>query len=50
MTLATAGIVFGLYQRWGFGVSFGSPSTCWATITRRFGFGEAASILFMNPS
>ena len=37
MTLATAGIVFGLYQRWGFGVSFGSPSTCWTTITFRFG-------------
>ena len=37
MTLATAGIVFGLYHRCGLGVLSGSPRTCWATMTLRFG-------------
>ncbi len=50
MTLATAGIVFGLYQRWGFGVLSGSPRTCWATMTLRFEFGEADSMSFMKES
>ena len=50
MALATAGIVFGSYQRCGFGVSSGSPRTCWATITLRAALGEADSIWFMNVS
>ena len=40
MTLATAGIVFGSYQRWGLGVPSGRPSTCWATMTLRCGVGR----------
>ncbi len=44
ITLATAGMVFGLYQRCGLGVESGSPSTCWATMTLRSGLGEADSM------
>ena len=50
ITFATAGIVFGSYHRCGFGVLSGSPSTFWTTITLRFAFGDADSILFMNVS
>ncbi len=50
MTLATAGIVFGLYHRCGLGVLLGSPRTFWATMTLRLGFGEADSMSFMKPS
>ena len=50
MAPATAGIVFGSYQRWGLGVSSGSPRTCWATMTLRAALGEAASIWSMNVS
>ena len=50
MALATAGIVFGSYQRWGLGVSSGRPRTCWATITLRAALGDAASIWFMKVS
>ena len=50
ITLATAGIVLGSYQRCGFGVLLGNPRTCWATMTLRWGSGEAASTSFMNVS
>ncbi len=50
MTLATAGIVLGLYHRCGFGVSVGRPSTSWATITLRLLFGDACSILLIQES
>ena len=50
MALATAGIVFGSYHRCGFGVLSGRPSRCCTTITLRFGFGDADSILFMKLS
>ena len=50
IALATAGIVFGLYQRCGFGVLSGRPSSVWTTMTLRVEFGDADSILFMNVS
>ena len=50
MTLATAGIVLGLYQRWGLGVLSGRPRTCWATMTLRLELGEADSMSFMKVS
>ena len=50
MTLATAGMVLGLYHRCGFGVLSGSPRTCWATMTLRLEFGEADSMSFMKVS
>ncbi len=45
IAFATAGMVFGSYQRCGFGVLSGSPSRCWTLITLRFGRGAADMIL-----
>ena len=50
MALAAAGMVFGSYHRWGFGVLSGRPSRCWTSITLRVELGEADSILSMNVS
>jgi hypothetical protein len=50
MALATAGIVAGAYHRCGFGVLSGRCRSVCTSMTLRFGFGEAASILFMNVS
>ena len=47
---ATAGMVLGWYQRWGLGVSSGSPSRCCTLMTWRDGLGVAASTLSMNSS
>ena len=44
---ATAGIVFGLYQRCGLGVDSGSPRSFCTLMTSREEFGDAASIFSM---
>ena len=48
--LATAGIVFGLYHRCGFGVLSGRPSRCCTLITLRAEFGDAEASESMKAS
>jgi hypothetical protein len=47
---ATAGIVVVLYQRCGFGVELGRPSSFCTSITLRAELGDADSMLFMKVS
>ena len=47
---ATLGIVFGSYQRCGFGVLPGSRRRFWTSITCRFEFADADSIFVMKAS